>query len=80
MTTNAKLFLSALGFIALVANPAVAKTHHAKVSRGQTEQVGPPVLGSEVPYTTYQPKFALPLDFNRYNGYQQDRQIVGLHD
>ena len=42
MTTNAKLFLSALGFIALVANPAVAKTHHAKVSRGQTEQVGPP--------------------------------------
>ena len=27
MTTNAKLFLSALGFIALVANPAVATTH-----------------------------------------------------
>jgi hypothetical protein len=79
MTTNAKLLLSALGLIALAANPAIAKTHRVKVYRGQTEQVAPPVLGSEAPYI-YQPKYALPLDFRRYDGYQQDRQIVGLHD
>ena len=79
MTGNVKLCLTALGLIAIAVNPALAKTRHAKVNRGQMEQVAPPVLGSEAPYI-YQPKFTLPSDYYRYNGYQQDRQVVGLHD
>jgi hypothetical protein len=87
MATNAKLLLSVLGLLALATAPAVAKTKHVHTYRNQTGQASRavrfdlalPVFGSEDAYG-YQPGFRLPSDFQRYDGYQRDRQLVGLGD
>jgi hypothetical protein len=90
MTTKTKLLLSTLGLLAFAASPAMAKTKHVQTYRsqdfrshaGQASQLradaaAPLFFGSEGAYA-YEPGFRLPTDFQRYNGYQHDRQLVGL--
>jgi hypothetical protein len=89
MATNAKLLLSVLGLMALATAPAMAnnKTKHVHTYRSQTGQASRtvrshfalPVFGSQGAYA-YEPGFRLPSDFQRYDGYQHDRQLVGLGD
>jgi hypothetical protein len=79
MTTNAKLLLSAIGAVALAATPAMAKVSHVRTNRSHTEQVVPLTVGPTGVYA-YEPGSQLPRDFRRYNGYQPDRQIVGIND
>jgi hypothetical protein len=74
MTT--KLLLAALGVVALAATPAMAKTHHVptqhvQTNRVQTERTAPPVA--------YEQGLRLPEDYQFYDGYQRDRQMVGVH-
>lgn len=73
MTTNAKLVLGAVGLVALAVTPAMAKTR-VPANRGQVEQVAPPAAYA------YRQGYQLPRDLLRYDGYQSDRQIVGLRD
>jgi hypothetical protein len=73
MTT--KLLLAALGVVALAATPAMARTHHVptqhvQIHRVQTERIAPPVA--------YEPGYRLPEDYRYYDGYQPDRQMVGV--
>lgn len=79
MSRNARLLLSAIGVVAVAATPAMAKTQHARTSRNQTEQVAPPVVAPAGPYN-YVTGYRLPRDYHRYDGYQQDRQVVGIND
>ena len=87
MVTNAKPLLSVLGLLALATPPAIAKTKHVQTYRNQTGQASRavrshfalPGFGSQGAYA-YQPGFRLPSDFQRYDGYQHDRQLVGLGD
>ena len=95
MTTKAKLFLSSLAVVAFAASPAMAKKHHAPAYRSQTERVAAPVIGWEGAYAnepgyrlpTY---FGAGMEDARaeaksqllhrgYDGYEHDRQLVGLH-
>jgi hypothetical protein len=77
MTIKAKLLFSAIGVAALAA-PAMAKTSHVHTYRNHSEQAlsafGPTGVYAYVPGTP------LPRDFKRYNGFQPDRQIVGIND
>jgi hypothetical protein len=90
MTTKTKILLSTLGLLAFAASPAIAKTKHVEIYRshdsrnrtGQASQLrahaaAPLVFGSEGAYA-YEPGFRLPSDFQRYDGYQPDRQLVGI--
>jgi hypothetical protein len=89
MATNARLLLSVLGLLALATSPAMANTKHVQTYRNQTGQASRsvrshfalPVFGSEGAYA-YEPGFRLPSDFQHrgYDGYQHDRQLVGLGD
>jgi hypothetical protein len=87
MTMNAKLLLPVLGLLALATAPAMANTKHVQTYRSQTGQASRavrshfalPVFGSQGAYA-YEPGFRLPSDYQRYDGYQHDRQLVGLGD
>jgi hypothetical protein len=73
MTT--KFLLAAFGVVALATSPAMARTHHVptqhfQIHRVQTERVAPAVA--------YQPGYRLPEDYYYYDGYQRDRQMVGV--
>jgi hypothetical protein len=73
MTT--KLLLAALGLVALAATPVMARTHHVQthhlqIHRLQTERIAPPVA--------YEPGYRLPDDYHYYDGFQGDRQMVGV--
>jgi hypothetical protein len=72
---STKLLLAAVGVVALAATPAMARTHHVptqrvQIHRVQTERIAPPVA--------YQPGYRLPEDYYYYDGYQRDRQNVGV--
>jgi hypothetical protein len=91
MVTNARLLFSVLGLLALATSPVMANTNtkHVQTYRNQTGQASgsvrshfaPPVFGLEGAYA-YEPGFRLPSDFQHrgYDGYQHDRQLVGLGD
>ena len=76
-TFAAMVGLASMIAAAQIATPATAKTHRAQTNRNQTVQVAAPAAGSESDYA-YVPGYRLPRDFQRYDGYQRDRQLVGL--
>jgi hypothetical protein len=72
MTT--KLLLATLGVVALAATPAMARTHHVptqhvQIHRVQAERTAPPVAYESGRF---------PEDYYYYDGYQRDRQNVGV--
>jgi hypothetical protein len=73
MTT--KLLLAALGVVALAATPAMARTHHVETHHAQTNRVQTERVA---PAAAYEPGYRLPDDYFYYDGYQRDRQMVGV--
>jgi hypothetical protein len=64
--TKARLLVAAIGLVALSV-PAAAQPRHVQAHRAQPQVTAPATTNS-----------AWPRDFSRYDGYQTDRQLVGL--
>jgi hypothetical protein len=79
MTTNAKLLVGAMGFLAVAATPAAAatKTHHVRPYHSHIVRVAPPYEDWQGAYA-YQPRRDPVTAHAAYDGFQRDRQMVGI--